>query len=60
VIAADREIDQKRFHIEEQAIQLIATQQPMARTSAVSWLRLALLSTWSAWGTTPRGSPRSC
>lgn len=30
VIAADREIDQKRFHIEEQAIQLIATQQPMA------------------------------
>jgi phosphate transport system protein len=31
IIADDTEIDQKRYDIEEQAIHLIATQQPMAR-----------------------------
>jgi phosphate transport system protein len=30
VIEGDKEVDSKRFQIEEQAIQLIATQQPMA------------------------------
>ena len=30
VVQADLEVNQKRFRIEEQAIQLIATQQPMA------------------------------
>jgi phosphate transport system protein len=31
IIAADNEIDEKRYDIEEKAIHLIATQQPMAR-----------------------------
>ncbi len=31
VIAADQEINRKRFSIEEQCVQLIATQQPMAK-----------------------------
>jgi phosphate transport system protein len=61
IIDGDDEIDAKRFEIEEQAIHLIATQQPMAtetfgrssRRSTSSW-------TWSGWATTPRGSPRSC
>ena len=31
IIRDDRQIDQKRFQIENHAIELIATQQPMAR-----------------------------
>ena len=59
IIADDIKINRRRYETEEKCLELIATQQPLAATCAPSSPSCTSPSTSSAWGTTPRASPRS-
>jgi phosphate transport system protein len=59
LVLADREINERRFSLEEDVLTLIATQQPMARDMRLLAAILEIPVRWNASATMPRASPAS-